>query len=70
MVITGGSEMPQLASSYSGQGIATQVKTNLNFRNIQEWLRWVFYRKAPEEKMMQYLWVREDVFPGDLVMAE
>ena len=66
LVITDSQSMLQLGASYTGQDFNWQIHPAWQLYTTQEWLSWLIYRKAPVQNQSIILWVRSDLFPGDM----
>ncbi len=66
MVITHDANLPPLADSYTGQDFSVINPTSLSFTQPMTWLNWLLYRKIEPEKSPIFLWVKSDIFPGDI----
>ncbi len=64
LVITDDQSMLQLGASYTGQDFNWHIQPAWQLYTAQEWLSWLFYRKAPVQNRSIILWVRSDLFPG------
>lgn len=55
---------PELAASYRGQSLVWSQTPEWSLMLPPEYLSWLVYHAAPEQKSTMYLWVRTDIFPG------
>ncbi len=53
---------PSLAASYRGQDFMWRQKTSWDILSINDWMRWVALREAPQENETIILWARADLF--------
>ena len=67
IVVTRDQETLAQTSSYSGQNFIWRQQTNWSLILPREWLRWLFFREAPNENEVLVVWVRSDLFPGAAV---
>lgn len=64
LVITGVEQTIESSSSYRGQKFLWAVAPDTGVMKLADWVKWVFFRRAPVEKTELILWARNDLFAG------
>lgn len=69
VVITNQQEQLSISSPYSGQALTWNTAPDWQAMSARQWLKWIAFREAPLIRQPILLWVRTDLFPGDIVTA-
>lgn len=62
IVITDIATELQAQTVYRGQRVVWSIRPDLNQMSIVDWIKWTFFRNAPQEKTEFVLWARNDLF--------
>ncbi|MCE1254508.1 MAG: glycosyltransferase family 39 protein [Anaerolineae bacterium] len=62
--------VPSSEQAYRGTAFALHQKPAWTLMFSQEWVNWIFFRKAPLDRDIAILWVRNDLFPGGNAMPQ
>jgi hypothetical protein len=64
MMITNIDFKPEGSTLYRGSSFTIGDEPAWSLMFSQEWLNWALFRKAPLNRQLVILWVRDDLFPG------
>jgi hypothetical protein len=66
MVITQDADLPNSDAPYTGQDFTLAAPPVLMVNEPMTWLKWIIFRKIEQEITLFFLWVRSDIFPGEI----